>query len=157
MLCTNCKKENAVFFYQQNINGNSTSVALCKNCSKKFNSPSENFGFFEPFFGSPSKNHAENKVCNLCGLSFGDIKKLGKVGCPECYKTFKDELSVIIKQIHGGAKHCGSPSNTFEEKNDGITQVELLQKQLENAIKDERYEEAATLRDKIKELKGESI
>ncbi len=152
MLCSNCKKNNAVFFYQQNINGKSSSVALCKNCSKKFNSPAGNFGFFEPFLTTDlSKDTVNKKVCNLCGLSFNDIKKLGKVGCPECYNTFSDELSVIIRQIHGCAKHCGTAQNHQAE-----SEINTLQKKLNEAISNEEYEEAATIRDKIKELKGEN-
>ncbi len=159
MLCTNCKKETAVFFYQQNINGKTTSVALCKECSKKFNSPSGSFGFFEPFFKTPSQGNSNpEKVCNLCGLRFNDIRKLGKVGCPECYKTFKSELDIIIRQIHGSAKHCGHmPENSSPNTTTDMGELDRLQKRLSEAITAENYEEAAVLRDAIKEIKGEKI
>ena len=157
MLCTNCKKEKAVFFYSQTINGKESSLALCKNCSAKINSPSGNFGIFEPFFqNSASRSTASLKKCNLCGLSFEDVKKLGKVGCPKCSSTFSEELSGIIKEIHGGARHCGrmpeSVSNMFKFQN---SDEEILRKQLNDAINSENYEEAAILRDKIKALRGE--
>ena len=157
MLCTNCKKEKAVFFYSQTINGKESSLALCKNCAAKINTPSENFGIFEPFFrNSVSHTQMQSKKCNLCGLSFEEIRKLGKVGCPKCYSTFSEELSGIIREIHGSAKHCGnipeSIANMPEIQN---SDEEILREQLNNAINSENYEEAAILRDKIKALKGE--
>lgn len=159
MLCTNCKKENAVFFYSQTINGKESSVALCKNCSAKLKKPSGSFGIFEPFFknSSASRSTEPQKKCNLCGLAFEDIKKLGKVGCPECYNTFSAELSGIIREIHGGAKHCGSTPQSFVPMPDiPKSEEEILREKLNVAIASENYEEAAILRDKIKELKGES-
>lgn len=159
MLCTNCKKETAVFFYEQNVNGKSTSVALCKNCSKKISSPYKSFGFFEPFFkATVQESSSDEKICNLCGMRFEDIRKLGKVGCPECYKTFKSELDVIIRQIHGTAKHCGcTPQSSPEAVTADESELDKLQKRLSEAIATENYEEAATLRDMIKEIKGEKI
>ncbi len=157
MLCSNCKKENAVFFLKQNINGKETSVALCKSCSKSMVTQGGNFSFFEPFFKSDASSLSADsaKVCNLCGLSFNDIKKLGKVGCPECYNTFKDELSGIIRQIHGNARHCGSTPVNAVDYSKPISKENTLKAQLELAISEERYEDAARLRDEIKSMKGE--
>lgn len=166
MLCTHCKKEQATFFYTQNINGSETSVALCDKCAKKagvnLHTSSMLSPLFSSFFDIPEsgqtlRDHA--KKCGLCALTFDDILSLGKVGCPECYNTFREELKNTIRSIHGTAKHSGlSPSNentaaTAPKKE--TSKEDQLRAELETAIKNENYEEAVKLRDQIKKLKEE--
>ena len=100
------------------------------------------------------------KTCSLCGLTFSDILSLGKVGCPDCYNTFRQELRDTIRSIHGTAKHVGltperSTAITPEPQKEP-SEEEMLRTALEAAIRDENYEEAARLRDRIKALKGEN-
>ena len=163
MLCNKCKTNTASFFYTQSINGKESSVALCKTCAESsglsINTVSPLFG---SFFGNTAKNargvNNEGKKCSLCALTFSDILSMGKVGCPECYNTFKAELGDTIRSIHGTAKHIGlaptGESNTVNEQS--ITEEDALRAKLNEAINEENYEEAALLRDKIKALKGEN-
>ena len=151
MLCSRCKKENANFLYKQNINGKQTSVALCNNCAKAYSSNFLSFDVFDTF--TEDKCTKNTKVCNLCGFRFSDIRSIGKVGCPECYNTFSDELDGIIKQIHGTATHTGT--TPIEHTTYKKSELEILKDELNNAISEENYEEAAKIRDKIKDLKGE--
>lgn len=162
MLCTKCKKEQATFFYTQNINGKETSAALCKSCAKQSGIDSSDIlsPLFHPFAESKVQKRDSGKTCNLCGLTFSDILSLGKVGCPDCYNTFRQELRDTIRSIHGTAKHVGltperSTAITPEPQKEP-SEEEMLRVALEAAIRDENYEEAARLRDRIKELKGEN-
>ncbi|MBQ8837052.1 MAG: UvrB/UvrC motif-containing protein [Clostridia bacterium] len=160
MLCSKCKTNQATFFYTQSINGNESSVALCKNCAETsgMNTVSPLFG---SFFGTPAKStrdiQRQSKKCSLCALTFNDILSMGKVGCPECYNTFKEELGDTIRSIHGTAKHVGrTPSGTPANEIKQLSEEEVLRGKLTEAIKTENYEEAAAIRDKIKALKGEN-
>ena len=161
MLCSNCKTNNANFFYTQSINGKENSIALCKQCAAK---KGIGTGMVSPLFTSFFTNvktqntEATAKKCTLCALTFNDILSMGKVGCPECYNTFKKELDSTIRSIHGTAKHIGnsplcSTETAIVQKE--LSEEEILRDKLASAIKDENYEEAAVLRDKIKALKGE--
>lgn len=167
MLCTNCKKEQATFFYTQNINGNETSVALCDKCAKKAGVGLQTTSMLSPLFNSffdlPESGRQlrdRAKKCSLCALTFDDILSLGKVGCPECYNTFREELQNTIRSIHGTAKHSGlSPkngANVTAQPQAEMSKEEKLRAELETAVKNEEYETAAKLRDQIKKLKGES-
>lgn len=162
MLCTNCKKEQATFFYTQNINGKETSAALCPHCAKQSGIGSTDIlsPLFHPFAAEKTPKRDNGKTCSLCGLTFTDILSLGKVGCPDCYSTFRDELRETIRSIHGTAKHVGlTPERSTAitpEPNKEPTEEEMLRAALETAIRNENYEEAARLRDRIKELKGEN-
>ena len=162
MICSNCKSNNASFFYTQNINGKETSVALCQSCAAKSGITGSMVPpLFNSFFTNAKReksSYEATKKCSLCALSFGDILKMGKVGCPECYNTFKEELGDTIRSIHGAAKHVGlTPSGTVttEAVKKELSEEEILRERLNEAIKAENYEEAAILRDKIKALKGE--
>lgn len=159
MICSKCKNNNASFFYTQSINGKETSVALCHDCATKSGIGTSMVSpLFNSFFTKVKTNEKANspaKKCSLCALTFNDILSMGKVGCPECYNTFKEELLDTIRSIHGTAKHVGlTPSGTAVVKKE-LTEEEILRDKLAEAIKTENYEEAAAIRDKIKALKGE--
>lgn len=161
MICSKCKTNNASFFYTQSINGKESSLALCQSCAQKADIGTS---MVPPLFSTfitknqASKN-ASAKKCRLCALTFSDLLSMGKVGCPECYNTFKEELSDTIRSIHGTAKHSGSSQITTVKEDEfdaaSPSEEEILRKELNEAIQSENYEKAAVLRDKIKALKGE--
>ena len=106
----------------------------------------------------------EQKKCG-CGTTFYNISKTGKVGCPDCYETFKNELAAVLKKINGSKQHTGRCPQRFKNgqtAENKLSQTETqedietkLRKQLEEAIKCENFEEAAKIRDQIKALKEE--
>ncbi|MBQ9428936.1 MAG: UvrB/UvrC motif-containing protein [Clostridia bacterium] len=164
MLCTKCKKEEATFFYTQTVNGVKNSVALCPACAEN---AGIDFGanIFPPLFNTFFQNQPRRKTalqsdkrCSLCALTFDDIRRLGKVGCPKCYETFREELGPTIRSIHGTASHSGMTPGQTEIKTPEPkprTQLEIWQEELKTAIENENYELAAALRDKIRQEKGE--
>lgn len=104
-------------------------------------------------------------VCKSCGLSFVDYSRESKLGCPDCYRYLGESLKSVIAGYHGGGKHSGKhPANpegiqimTYEKPADFIyakKSIEELKSMLGQAVNDERYEEAARLRDKIRELEA---
>ncbi|MBQ9659017.1 MAG: UvrB/UvrC motif-containing protein [Clostridia bacterium] len=117
--------------------------------------------------------------CPNCKTSFEKIMNSGKIGCGECYETFHDRIDEILKNIHGANRHIGrigkinsknielneeesnnSQSgfesvpeqnlNNADEKSSKTSKIDELQMELKKAIKEERYEDAAKIRDKIK-------
>ena len=160
MLCSKCKANTATFFYTQSINGKESSVALCQSCAENSGLSAGGVApLFSSFFGNTARgtktSQITDKKCSLCALTFNDILSMGKVGCPECYNTFKNELKNTIRSIHGSAKHTGlSPEG--EKTPVTLSEEDKLRNELNEAIRTENYEEAAALRDKIKALKGEN-
>jgi protein arginine kinase activator len=76
------------------------------------------------------------------------------LGCSQCYETFKEGLIPLLKKIHGSTQHAGSsPKKKTKKKRKFSGKIQELKEQLDEAIKKEDFEEAARLRDKIKELK----
>lgn len=96
--------------------------------------------------------------CEYCGSTFNDIVKNGRVGCANCYSKFEDRLQPSITKMHGNAKHIGKNVTYTQEADEDITsetELEKLKNLLKEAIKEQRFEDAAVLRDKIKEMNEE--
>ena len=156
MLCQNCKKKEAAFYYKQNINGQISEVHLCADCARKYgagNALPDIFGIdlLGGFFGAPSIPR-KTRVCPSCGSSFDEIVDSGKIGCAECYKTFKDELAGTVERIHGRVRHIGR--GVKKEKQKKENREKELKKKLAQAVSEENFELAAKLRDEIKALEN---
>lgn len=107
--------------------------------------------------------------CKKCGLTYDEFIKSGKFGCENCYNTFSDKIDYLVKNLHGSARHIGRKSKFIkaneseiinkEEVNGKNTKInseesklDKLKRELKDAIKDERYEDAAKIRDEIKKI-----
>lgn len=177
MLCQHCNQNEATTHIKRNINGQKEEMHLCSECAKElgvmedFKMPSMRDFFSEGLLGSllgagvSSMNSiAEIERCRTCGSSFDDIVNSGHIGCSDCYEKFSERLEPSIRKIHGKTKHLGKfisytqQDNKQEKENKQAVQnenpLEKMKKELEQAIKDQRFEDAATLRDKINELEG---
>lgn len=90
--------------------------------------------------------------CPACRQHWQVIQESSRLGCPECYRFFRQPLKGILQRLHGQTRHRGrSPGreSQTEEKSDWLRQ------QLQQAIADERYEDAANWRDKLRQLEAE--
>jgi len=167
MLCERCKKNTATVFYEENINGESRSYSLCSECAsemKKNGELSELFSFsgfggihdqlFGGLFGIAEPAVKTRKACPMCSSTFSDFQKNGKTGCPECYRSFGDELKSTIRSIHGNVKHIGRAPAKFRKNREKENELKSLKKQLKEAIAGENFETAATLRDKIRAMES---
>jgi protein arginine kinase activator len=164
MLCDECGKNKATVHLTEIINEQITKLNLCESCAKEKGSDVEqHFGIADLLAalsdvketppvagGPPSKNKCPN-----CGLAYEDFKKVGRLGCSECYAAFRASLAPLLKRIHGSQQHLGKtpdPSHLKEQKVVSSLQQDLesAKQELLKAVKKEEYEEAAALRDKIK-------
>lgn len=159
MLCDKCGKNNATTHIKQIINGVVTERSLCADCaSKEGYSGLSNAGLADmlvSMLGDISGVSLTDKTvrCPVCGASFSDIAKTGKVGCAECYKTFYGELLPYLKRVHGGVKHTGKiPNNAPLSVRPKEETADSLRLELNRLVSEERFEEAAVVRDKIKRL-----
>lgn len=180
MLCENCGKREANVRYSENINGVKKEMNLCEECSKKlgitdkmdFRMPSLDFsnlfGSFLEDFSTPEFMPLLNEVkqikCDSCGSTFEDIINTGRYGCANCYDVFEDRMDPILKKLQGSNRHNGRLGKISDNKikfekdrksknkveNVKENKLEKMQEDLKTAIKEERYEDAAKIRDEIK-------
>ena len=126
--------------------------------------------FLEDFENSdfmPTLDIKKDIKCDRCNMTFEEFMNTGKFGCSNCYEAFKEKINPILKKIHGSNTHVGRIGNIKENtklfnneenikdvsnKKEAKVNNELdkLKEELKIAIKEERYEDAAKLRDEIK-------
>ncbi len=166
MKCTHCNEREANTHIKRIINGRKEEMHLCEECAKELG-VMEEFSF-EPFtmdslfgnlLGAGAK--AFNSLsgvdrCTYCGTTFNDIVNTGRVGCAHCYDKFERKLEPSIEKLHGRAKHIGKNVSYTEEKNEtekeSVSELDKLKADLKLAIQEQRFEDAAVLRDKINAL-----
>ncbi|MBI3252275.1 MAG: UvrB/UvrC motif-containing protein [Candidatus Omnitrophica bacterium] len=167
MLCDECGKNKATVHLTEIVNEQVTKLNLCEACAKQKGSDAEqHFGIadllsalsdVETHPPVPGGGPAPKNKCANCGLSYEDFKKIGRLGCSDCYAAFRVSLAPLLKRIHGAQQHMGkspSPSLLKDLKLSDKFHEELVaaKEALVKAVRAEEFEEAATLRDKIKFL-----
>ncbi len=158
MLCEKCLKRNATTHIKTVINGKIIEKHLCGDCAVSegiisFHSNPLNQMLTSIFENSGAAGLNAAKRCECCGASFSDIRESGKVGCSKCYETFYDELLPYIKRIHGSTVHNGKRiEKSTEDTKENI--IKSLKEQLQKLIKEENFEQAAVIRDKIRQAEG---
>lgn len=156
MKCQSCGKKEATVRYKENINGKKQEIYLCENCADKMGFV--NFSdLFSPMFVSIPEFFAkpEEKKCKKCGYTLEDYSKTGMFGCEECYNTFEETLDELFLKLHGKNRHIVQNKKLTKTKEEKLSEkIEDLKAEIQKLISEEKYEEAAVIRDKIKKLQG---
>jgi protein arginine kinase activator len=167
MTCEECGKNPATVRFEQVINGKRTVMNLCAECAQKrgvFNV------LFQPTFsinsllsallgsqmkGLPAPSTGEEEIrCRICGMSYRDFARAGRLGCSRCYETFEDRLDPLLRRIHGSGRHIGKAPAKAGGAAKARRELEELRRQLSAAVAQEAYEKAAELRDQIKAVEA---
>ncbi len=116
MLCDICGKNPATVHLTEIIDDQMNELHLCEQCAHQKNLQMEQqFGLSDLLggladFDKPTKEEKETTVsikCANCGLTYADFRKIGRLGCSECYTAFKKYLGPLLKKIHGSIIHFG--------------------------------------------------
>ena len=96
----------------------------------------------------------DKQTCSVCGITFREFRSGGRLGCPHDYEAFRSELVPLLENIHGETQHAGKvPKRAPADRQRHVELIQLRQ-QLRQAVADEDYEQAARIRDRIRELEG---
>ena len=159
MLCDICGKVQATVHLTEIIDGQMAELHLCEDCARKKSIQMEQqFGLADLLAGLADFGEKFGKIdevrlkCSNCGLTYEGFRKTGRLGCSQCYNSFRQYLASLLKKIHGSNRHLGKApvklSRTIRKK----SELQELKNKLQRAIQLEEFEEAVILRDKIKEL-----
>ncbi len=165
MNCDKCGKP-SVYHSTLIVNGVSQTTNLCRDCAMKegvFTSePSSIFDdMFSVFADFLPFERVADINCPVCKTTLREFKTTNRLGCPNCYEAFRDEISAIIKRIAPFESHkqdrlneyIAKKENKLETKQDKIT---ALREDMRLAVSEERYEDAAKLKKKIQKLESEN-
>jgi len=162
-LCDECKKKH---FAEMNEHKSGLSFGLF------------NGGLFQYPLGykiHPTNGYQKReKCCSACGSTFSELALGKRSFCTECYSQFHDELSEFLIRIHGSDRHTGKTPEAYSQdecknkcadnadackesetdkcKDDTVDKIAILRNDLKSAISEERYEDAARIRDEIKRM-----
>lgn len=167
MNCERCQQRPAVVHLTEIINNKKRVLHLCDQCAREVQA--ESFGFIPQmslhnFLASLFSNQitapfspavSEGEKCPSCGLSESQFAKSGLLGCGDCYRHFGDRLDPVFRRIHGTARHNGKVPERTGGKVKLSKEIDRLKVQLRESISREEFEEAAKLRDRIRDLEKE--
>ncbi len=91
-------------------------------------------------------------VCPDCGMTWEEFRKRGRFGCPKDYEIFAKPLQDLLQRMHGSLEHVGRVPGVCPEKVAQQQRVSELGRELDSAIRDEDYEQAARIRDELRTL-----
>lgn len=159
MLCDICGKNPATVHLTEIIDNQMNELHLCEDCARQKSAQMEQqFGLSDLLAGmvdfekSAKDLEGVSLKCTNCGLAYSDFKKIGRLGCGECYNAFKRYLAPLLKRIHGSSQHVGKgPTRAAKISKKKLTLQDLRMK-LQRAIEEEAFEEAAKIRDQIRDL-----
>ena len=161
MLCDICNNKEATVHLTQMVEGETKKIDLCEACSKEkgVDDPA-GFSLADLLLGLGASQQMEDAdststKCPKCNFSQEEFKKTGRLGCAECYAHFEEGVEGLLKTMHKGTRHNGKAPAVWKKNKDYVDQLHELETMLNKSIIKEDYEKAASLRDKIANIKAE--
>lgn len=165
MLCQNCQQRESTVHLTKIVNGQATQYHLCSECAQKVQGFSFNLypgmvsDFLQALFGVNSTgqsdqaaNVLQQEKCPGCGKTFLQIQQAGRMGCSQCYEKFQSQMELLLRRIHGGGIHVGKVPARSGAAVRMKQERTKLKSRLQELIRREEFEEAAQVRDRIREL-----
>ena len=168
-MCEECGDRPAVVHFEKVQNGRKVVMNLCQECAEKkgflnvFLQPGFSINnLLSALLGSQVSGtttlgpSGSERRCPVCGMSYRDFARAGRLGCSRCYETFEDRLDPLLRRIHGSEKHVGKAPVRSGGAALARRKLEKLKSDLASAVAEEAYEKAAEIRDRIRELEKTS-
>jgi protein arginine kinase activator len=165
MICQECGKRPATLHFTKIVNGEKNEFHICEMCAREKGEliPGTSNGFsihnllsglldFEPSSANSLSTKPQTIRCENCGLTYSQFSKLGRFGCGSCYKSFSERLDPLFKRVHGNTVHVGKVPKRTGGLIKHKREIDRLKKEMMNRIEHEEFEQAAKIRDQIREI-----
>jgi len=174
MECTFCKSKQATCHLTKIVEGKVVEVHVCAECIPEINDENlVNFDIWDAVsklaksLGVPDPSESiepaaneeitaksflieeaeEEGPCPTCGFTGENLRKVGRLGCPDCYENFNEMLADVLADCQKYTQHSGKVPKSMAK-----VKVRYIEKALDEAVREERFEDAAQLRDQLKEI-----
>ncbi len=164
MKCDRCKKREATTHLTRIVNGYKEEYHLCPECAKgshEYNDIKNGInlglgGFLSGMFSNKHQGSLEGDtdICPTCNMPYSEFLQKGKLGCGDCYLTFKNRIKKPLKQIHGTFEHTGKAPKRCGDAIMLDKKISKLEAEMYTAVQKQDFETAAKLRDEINSLKA---
>ena len=154
MKCNRCPKQATLHITEVLGEDRVEEVHLCEECAKKYlYEPQKKAGKAADVLAEEGEPDAlGGKQCEACGIKFVEFRNHGRLGCPHDYDAFKEDLLPLLESVHGDTRHVGKVPRRLPRARGAQLELAQLRRKLQQAVTEEAYEEAARIRDRIKEL-----
>lgn len=160
MICNICGTKEATIHLTEIMNGQMVEVHICEACAEEKGTEFKTyFNFGDLLAGIPgiekvmeTSGKKTPLVCKQCGMTYEEFGKSGRLGCPACYESFHKPLAVVIKQVQRASHHVGKKPSRIAKEVRSVHDLRQLQEKLRRCIQTEQFEDAARLRDQIKQI-----
>lgn len=164
MQCENCGKRPATVHFTEIAQGQKTEYHLCEACAHErgaaaYQAMAGAFSVNQLLSGlmnldpaARERSQATAPRCESCGLTFQQFSQIGKFGCPDCYRSFGTGLESLLKRVQSSDEHVGKIPKRHGGTVTAKRELQKLRQQMQARIAEEQFEEAAQLRDRIRQL-----
>ena len=166
MLCQNCQKNVATVHVTELIEMESEGPEvheerLCEICAQSKDLPhapvakksvTDILKLLQFSAQQSASRRRTAQSCPECGMTWEEFRKRGRLGCPKDYEVFKKPLQDLLQRMHGSVEHAGRSPGVSQDQLARRQRMNELKRDLDSAIRDEAYEQAAQIRDKLKSL-----
>lgn len=152
--CSLCKNP-ATVHLTQIVNNKVHKLDLCESCAvEKGVTDPNGFSLSEVILGKSEPAEPKGRLkCERCGFTQSDFRRLGRLGCSSCYDSFHTLIVPVLENMHRGTRHSGKVPTRAIERRSLQEQLAILEDEIQKAVKSERYEDAARIRDRMNDLK----
>jgi len=162
--CDLCKKNQAQLHLTRIVKGKPYSLHMCAQCAREkgVSNPASGVPIEQIVAGSeeaapiPDEEKAAHQdvVCSGCGMSYQTFRDEGKLGCGQCYESFEELLLPLLERIQRDTRHVGKVPKRSAASLKIESDIQTLRDDLSHAIAREDFEQAARLRDEIRDLEA---
>ncbi|HEX6645397.1 MAG TPA: UvrB/UvrC motif-containing protein [Gemmatimonadales bacterium] len=163
MTCDQCHEREAIVHLTQIVDAEVTTLHLCERCAAErgVEPPSVGkspLGTFLAAMGKELEGAAlpgtvTGERCERCGATLRNFRETGRLGCPDCWRSFEGQLRELVRRLHGSTFHVGERYASRDADAAGtVSELGTLREQLRLAIETENFELAAELRDRLRVL-----
>lgn len=166
-ICEMCGEEGAVIHLLRVQDGAVTHTHLCHTCAETMAGETEGVALVLAVPAAlrqiaravPREQSAgvaggseDSRVCTVCGTTLSDIKETGTVGCPVCYQVFSEYLWTAVHEETETVEHLGKVPRGGSPADSLRHEMTRLKRMLRELVETERFEEAASVRDRLADL-----
>jgi protein arginine kinase activator len=144
------------------VNKKKREAHLCERCARERNLLPDPPGpqidltglmnlLMTPFKPPAIERPAPDPSCPACGLTYAAFKAEGRFGCAHDYDAFLAVLEPLLERVHRATAHDGKQPLTTRR----AQALDELKRRMKTAVAGEDFEQAARLRDLIRQLEAE--
>ena len=159
MVCNVCGQNEATIHLTEIVNSQMIEIHLCETCAQEKGTDFKTHFNFADLLGLADTGFAQKiekivpeRRCTTCKMTYEDFGKTGRLGCAACYDAFAKLLLPLIKRVQASTQHVGKRPSRLAEPVRSAQDLRELHNRLQKSIQQEAFEEAARIRDQIRQL-----